>query len=365
MAAKRKRILVLSASAGAGHVRAAQALCETAEREFPGLQLTHIDVLDLVPPTFRTLYFDGYLKLIEKAPLLWAYLYQHTDKPARESKISSVRRQIERLNTRKLYAEIEKLAPDAIVCTHFLAPELLSRRIRKGHRVPPVFVQVTDFDVHALWIHPHMRGYFVANEEIAWRTAQRGIAASDIHVTGIPISPQFLQRLDRFTCAREIGLDPQATTLLVMAGGAGVGDMEALVERVAAIEADHEFQIIALAGRNEKLLAKLNAVAQKYPEKIFPMGFTRTIERLMKCADIAVTKPGGLTTSECLAMGSADDCRRADSGPGRTQRRLPARMRRRAQGQRCRRADVQIDAAVVGAGQTRRDARAHGRHRKT
>jgi processive 1,2-diacylglycerol beta-glucosyltransferase len=299
--AKHKHIVVLSASAGAGHVRAAQALCETAALEFPDLKLTHIDVLDLVPSTFRKLYFDGYLKVIEKAPLLWAYLYQHTDKPARESKISSIRKQIERLNTRKLYAEIEKLDPDAIVCTHFLAPELLSRRIRKGHRVAPVFVQVTDFDVHALWIHPHMRGYFVANEEIAWRTAQRGIEANTVHVTGIPISPQFLQKLDRVTCAREVGLDPSITTLLVMAGGAGVGGVETLVERLAAI--DQKFQIVALAGKNEKLLAKLQSVAQKYPAKVFPMGFTRTIERLMKSADIAVTKPGGLTTSECLAMG--------------------------------------------------------------
>ncbi len=291
----------MSASAGAGHVRAAQALCETAERGFPALKLTHVDVLDLVPPTFRKLYFEGYLKLIEKAPLLWAYLYQHTDKPARESKISAIRKQIERINTRKLYAEIEKINPDAIVCTHFLAPELLSRRIRKGHRVPPVFVQVTDFDVHALWIHPHMRGYFVANEEIAWRTARRGIDANAVHVTGIPISPQFLQTLDRFTCARDVGLDPSVTTLLVMAGGAGVGDVESLVERLAAI--DRKFQIVALACKNEKLLTKLQAVAQQYPGKIFPMGFTRTIERLMKSADIAVTKPGGLTTSECLAMG--------------------------------------------------------------
>src|SRR5262249_13424453 len=158
------------------------------------------------------------------------------------------------------------------------APELLSRRIRKGHRVPPVFVQVTDFDVHALWIHPHMRGYFVANEEIAWRTAQRGIDSNDIHVTGIPISPQFLQGLDRFTCAREAGLDPGVTTLLVMAGGAGVGGVETLVERLAVIE--RKFQIVALAGKNEKLLAKLKGVAEKHPGKIFPMGFTRTIERL-------------------------------------------------------------------------------------
>lgn len=300
-----KQVVVLSIAAGAGHVRAAQALCETAAREFPQLRTTHIDVLDLVPASFRKLYFDSYLKLIEKMPLVWAYLYKHTDKPADESKISSLRRRIERLNTRKLQAELERLAPDAIVCTHFLPPELLSRRIARGHATPPVWVQVTDFDVHALWVHPHMRGYCVANEEIAWRIAERGIATDRVHVTGIPIAPQFSQTLDRAQCARELGLDPNVTTLLMMAGGAGVGGIETLVERLAALQNDPtnpRFQIVALAGKNEKLLAKLMETAAKYPKTIFPMGFTRTIERLMAASDIAITKPGGLTTSECLAM---------------------------------------------------------------
>ena len=84
--------------------------------------------------------------------------------------------------------------PDAIVCTHFLPPELLSRRIERGHATPPVWVQVTDFDVHGLWVHEHMTGYCVANEEIAWRIAERGIPTAKVHVTGIPIAPQFCRR---------------------------------------------------------------------------------------------------------------------------------------------------------------------------
>ena len=264
--------------------------------------MTHIDVLDLVPSSFRKLYFDSYLKLIEKMPLLWAYLYQHTDEPASQSKLSSIRKQLERLNTRKLFGELDRLKPDAIVCTHFLAPELLSRRIRIGHAVPPVFVQVTDFDVHGLWIHPHMSGYFVANDEIEWRLTQRGIDAAMIHVTGIPIAPQFSRALDRATCANELGLNPTLTTLLMMAGGAGVGGIETLVAQLAARTSDSRFQIVALAGKNEKLLTKLQRVAKDHPGVVFPMGFIRTIERVMAASDIAITKPGGLTTSECLAM---------------------------------------------------------------
>jgi len=88
---KRKRILVLSVSAGAGHVRAAQALCAAAQPGFPQLEVTHLDVMDLVSQAFRKVYADSYIKLVEKMPLAWAYLYQSTDRPASRSAIRRTR----------------------------------------------------------------------------------------------------------------------------------------------------------------------------------------------------------------------------------------------------------------------------------
>ena len=133
----KKHILVLSVSAGAGHVRAAQALCAAAERGFRQLRLTHVDVMDLVPAGFRKLYADSYIKLVEKMPLAWAYLYQYTDQRSAKSLFDRLRRNIERLNTRKLNRELKRLAPDAIICTHFLPAELLSRRLARGRPTPP------------------------------------------------------------------------------------------------------------------------------------------------------------------------------------------------------------------------------------
>ncbi|MBS1161150.1 MAG: galactosyldiacylglycerol synthase [Proteobacteria bacterium] len=297
---KPMRILVLSVSAGAGHVRAAQAICATAANSFPDLETVHLDVLDLVPAGFRKFYGSGYIKLVEKAPQLWAYLYQRTDHPPASSLGDRFRRQIERLNTRKLDDEIARIAPDAIVCTHFLPAELLSRRIAKGRATPPVWINITDFDVHGLWLHPHIHGYFVATEEVAVRLAARGIPAEQIHVTGIAIMPQFSTPPARDVAAAELGLDPAKTTLLMMSGGAGVGGIEMLVEQAAAQSTDT--QIVALAGRNAELLQRLQEIAARYPGRIHPQGFTRTIERVMAAADLAITKPGGLTTSECLAM---------------------------------------------------------------
>jgi processive 1,2-diacylglycerol beta-glucosyltransferase len=297
---KPQRILVLSVSAGAGHVRAAQAICAAAEEVSPQLSVKHLDVLELVSPAFRKLYGDSYIKLVERAPLLWALLYQQTDRRESRSLFDRLRRHVERLNTRKLESEIARFAPDAIICTHFLPAELLARRIACGNTLPPVWVQVTDFDIHGLWLQSHMQGYCVATEEVAARLAARGIERSRIHVTGIAIMPQFSRAPSRAEAAAELGIDPAKLTVLAMSGGAGVGGIENLVETAAALPRD--LQIIALAGRNAELLDRLGEIGARHPGRVVALGFTRTIERAMAAADVAVTKPGGLTTSECLAM---------------------------------------------------------------
>src|SRR5437773_5658381 len=128
-------------------------------------------------------------------------------------------------------------------------PPNCCRALARGRPTPPVWVQVIDFDVHGLWIHPHMQGYFAANDEVAWRIAARGIAPKQTFITGIPIMPHFSAAPACADCALEIGLDPRRTTLLIMAGGVGIGGIEAVAERLASLQ--HDLQRIALAGRNE------------------------------------------------------------------------------------------------------------------
>ncbi|WP_296223898.1 MGDG synthase family glycosyltransferase [Ralstonia sp. UBA689] len=295
-----KKILLLSVSAGAGHMRAAEAIRAFADTHPAGIDATHLDVMDFVSAGFRKLYTDLYIKLVSNQPALWGYLYQKTDEAAPSALSQKIRRAIERLNCRPLLAEIKRQRPDAIICTHFLPAELLSRELGKGRVDIPVWVQVTDFDLHSMWIVPNMRGYFAANEEIAWRMRERGLAAEAVHVSGIPVMPAFGEPLDRAACAAEFGIDPQRKTFLMMSGGAGLGGLDTLAERLLAMDGD--FQLIALAGKNQAMLEALQRVAQRHPGRLFPQGFTQQVERLMACADLVITKPGGLTTSECLAM---------------------------------------------------------------
>jgi processive 1,2-diacylglycerol beta-glucosyltransferase len=294
-----QRLLILSVSAGAGHVRAAQALEAAAKSSNPPLAAIHLDVLTLVPQEFRKLYAEQYIKLVDRLPQLWSYFYAKTDRPSRDSLIGKLKRAAEKLNTRKLQAEIARLRPEATVCTHFLPAELLSRQKARGVELPPIWVQVTDFDVHALWVHPHVDRYCVASDEVAFRLADRGVPRARISVTGIPVMPQFSTPLERATCATELGIAADRFTVALMAGGAGIGALDELAERL--LRAADELQLVALAGRNAGLLARLKKLAKSHPRQLFPLGFTTTVERVMSAADLVVTKPGGLTVSECLA----------------------------------------------------------------
>lgn len=296
-----KRILILSVSAGAGHMRAAEALRAFASDPGYQVEATHLDVMNYVTSGFRKLYTDFYIKLVNKSPTLWGYLYHATHEAQADSTMERLRRGLERLNAQDLLKQIVDFKPDAIICTHFLPAEMLSRLIRKDRMHCPVWVQVTDFDLHRMWVHEHMAGYFAANDEVAFRMRAQGIAANKIHVCGIPIMPAFSAPLDRATCAASFGIRADRKTILLMGGGAGLGSMDTIAARLLALEGD--FQLIALAGKNEKALAALQILAQRYPGRLLAQGFTNEVEKLMACSDLVITKPGGLTTSECLALG--------------------------------------------------------------
>jgi processive 1,2-diacylglycerol beta-glucosyltransferase len=301
----RKKIAILSVSAGAGHVRAADALKRTSELQFSKeTDSFHIDVMDMTPKLFRKLYAESYIKIVNRHPELWGYLYNKSDKKDKEnSQLKKFRVALERLNTKKLFKELDALSPDIIICTHFLPAELISRLKRKKKIDIPCWVVVTDFDVHSLWVHEHVDGYFVASEEVAWRLQDKGIKKEIIHVTGIPIDPIFKTKPDRKNCAEKLGLNPAVKTVLMMSGGLGVGGIDELAERILSLDQDEDIQLIALAGKNKTLLNSLEKIASKYPNRLKPMGFTKTIQEVMAVADVAITKPGGLTTSECLALG--------------------------------------------------------------
>lgn len=296
-----KRLLVISVSAGSGHVRAAQGIEAHAHHHFPEWTVRHRDLMQLVPTYFRKIYTDLYIKLAGGLPEAWGWLYRKTDHEPTGSLTERCRRSVQRLSAQKLFTEIADYKPDAIVCTHFLPAELLADAVLQKRLQCPIWVMVTDFDLHKMWVHEGIAGYFVANEEISFRLESSGIPKSNIVVTGIPVMPEFVKRPQRDVCAAKLGLNPTHKTLLIMGGGAGLGINSDLVNSLLNLQND--VQIIVMAGKNKVLLDELQKLSSLSPGRLVAVGFTDKVPELMACADLVITKPGGLSTSECLVMG--------------------------------------------------------------
>jgi processive 1,2-diacylglycerol beta-glucosyltransferase len=299
-----KRILVLSAAVGAGHLRAAQAV-ELALREVaPDAHVRNVDVLTLTNPAFRKLYGEAYLDLVNKAPHVLGYFYDMLDRPRRSNSTrDKLRLAMEKVNLRKLCDELECGRWDAIVCTHFMPAELIAAMRRKRTIRTPQMTVTTDFETHRLWVNEPCDRYTTATEEGRLYLGHWGVEQAKVRVTGIPIHPAFAKDKPRGDCLARQGLAGDRPVVLQLSGGFGVGPVEQLFGAVLAVEVPLE--IVAVAGRNAKAREKLARVKPPPRHRVHVIGFTDQMDELMACADLVVSKPGGLTTSESLARGCA------------------------------------------------------------
>jgi processive 1,2-diacylglycerol beta-glucosyltransferase len=294
-APKPNSVMVLSAAAATGHLRPADALVSAFQAR--GVSARHIEVLRYTNPFFRRIYSDLYVELMTRGPDLLGWLYKTFDRPWQFQKR---RLALDRLNTGPLVKLIMERNPDLALCTHFLPAEMLLYLRKKKIFEIPIGVVVTDFDAHAMWILRDVDWYFVACEETKAYLVALGIPPKTIFVTGIPIDPIFgVEKSKRETRLR-LGLDPHKTTLLVSAGGYGVGPVESLARAIDEVQ--HPIQIVVICGRNKRLEDHLKSLPPlRHAMKV--VGFTTEMDRWMAASDVLVGKAGGLTSSEALARG--------------------------------------------------------------
>lgn len=298
---RKPRVLLLSASSGAGHVRAAQAL-EKAFAARGDCLVEHLDAIKYVSKLFQNVYDKTYISMVRKAPDLMGVVYERTDQPW-----SHPRRRLalDRLNAQPMIRMLKRVQPDLCIATHFLPAEILAWLIAKNKLRSRNAIVVTDYDVHAMWLCRTVSRYYVAIPEAAEYLAGVGVPRDIVRVTGIPIDPLFAVSLDRKTARGQLKLDPDATILLLAAGGYGVGPVEQLVQDLLARQ--NPWQLVAVAGKSEKTKKRLDEIARSAGSlpgghaRLVPVGFTTEMDRYMAAADLLVGKAGGLTTSEALA----------------------------------------------------------------
>ena len=288
------KVVIACTSAGAGHLKAAEALYNYFQSRDPALDLTLIDVLAESDFLFGNFYSRGYSFIINHAQWLWRFIFHVTAQKNLQPALTKVRTLNNRLNTQNFRQYLIQCDPGIIISTHYLASNIASNLKEQGKIKSKLVTVVTDFGVHPFWVYAQTDLYAVASETSRQELLKLGVSDDKIKVTGIPVDSRFLAGFNKLELRRKFNLDPEKFAVLIMSGSFGIGPIEEIVKLLL-----DQVQLLVVCARNKKLFSRLSS--RNYPGvKVF--GFVDNIEELMAVSDLIVTKPGGLSIAELLAM---------------------------------------------------------------
>ena len=294
-----KKILIVYATAGIGHKKAAIAVKKALDETNPkDIEVTLIDSLDYTNDFFKWSYLQAYLTMVNKLPTFWGISYHLTDNFYINLIVSKIRRMNNWMNSKKLIEYLKKTEPDVIISTHFFASEVIADLKEDGVIKSRLITVVTDYRLHSWWIGEGTDVYVVASEEAKLDLLKWKVDPARIKVMGIPVEPVFSKKLDRQSIFDKAGLKDGVFTVLVIGGGFGVGPIEAIVKSISGMAG---IQIVVVCGHNEELVKKIEALKSEFPAAIKVLGFIDNVYEYMEIANILISKSGGITVSESLA----------------------------------------------------------------
>lgn len=290
------RVLVFSATYGAGHVKAAEALIAAIRINNSEVEIIHEDAIALINKGLNHILRSSYISLIKHAPKIWGKVYYRTQEIADNSLLQ---RFLNTFGRRHFVNYIQDLKPDVIVCTYPTVAGVLAQLRLKGQLSIPIVTVVTDYTVHSQWIHSGVDRYIVGSSQVARGLMERGIEASRILVSGIPVNPRFEHEADKDERLSKLGLEKNRLTFLIMGGAYGVLDKAKwMCDLIANFEGP--VQTIIVCGKDRKLYRTLDPVVKEARNPIIQLNFVNYVDELMSIADVIITKAGGLTVSESL-----------------------------------------------------------------
>jgi processive 1,2-diacylglycerol beta-glucosyltransferase len=294
----KQRILILSASAGSGHIVAAQALEQVFAQSGDVETVVHKDALEFTNQAFRDFYSELYLTLVKRSPHFVGWWYDESDEPWRTDQVRSM---MDRINLQPLTKFILEFQPHRVVCTHFLPAGLVAYLMEKQQLDTHLSIVTTDYDFHSQWLSRLFNRYFVATDQTQAHLVALGIPEERVTVSGIPVDPVYGAPVERAAVLAKYRLDDQRPILVFSAGAVGGGPVRATVEQLMLLR--HAAQCIVICGRNAELRREIEALTVSQAEKFRILGFTDDMSNLMRIATLFIGKPGGLTASEAMAAG--------------------------------------------------------------
>ena len=321
-----KKVLIMSASTGGGHNRAARAIEEelikkTVDGE--SIECKIVDSLKLVNTTMDKIISRGYEKSAIYTPNAYGRVYRLS-----ESGLVSKNEFKDNMITTFMAKKFRKLLldekPDVIIGTHpfpMIALSTLKKQCSHHamsntvfhsslndkfvsyfniNQFPTLISVLTDYTTHSTWIQNELDYHIVGHEYVKELLISEGVDSNKIKPLGIPVEKSFLQHRNRELVLSELGFDSSKLTVLLMGGSFGAGNIKETLEELININRD--FQILVITGKNESLKEKLDKKLKLHnlDKKVKVLGFTNKMNDILASIDVLVTKPGGLTTTEAL-----------------------------------------------------------------
>jgi len=293
------RVLIIFSDTGGGHRAAARALSDALRQLDPSCVVTIADPLITQGPAVVRNLAALYSPMIQRSPRAWGAVYHTSNtKPT----FAAIRAVFGRPVRKILIELMQKHDPDVVLSVHPLLNHVGYQAIQKSGRPRALMTVITDLiDFHRGWTFSHA-DLVVAPTETARRTAlRRRVPAERVKLLGLPVDLRFRPPApgEKQALRRRYGLDEQRFTVLTMGGAAGAGQLLKQV-RVLAWE-PHQWQVVAVCGRNEKLRRRLARLNFATPTLVY--GFVDFMPELMRACDVAVTKAGPGAIAEALATG--------------------------------------------------------------
>ena len=291
-----RRILYLYLTKHSGHYAAAVAVDEAVRRQDSRVESMLLDSFSHANPVLSKVTLKAYLAALKTAPEIWEWMYDNPEFKVRTAKIRDL---LNRGNSRKLAKILAEFRPDVVVCTQaFACGVLASWKERTGNRRPALVGVLTDFVAHRYWAHPQVDLYIAPNDATKGTLVSQGVSPERVRVNGIPVNDRYVRMANRDAVYESLGFKPGLPLILLMGGSLGLGPMKSVIRKLDKLP--QPFYIVAITGKNEELKERLERKGQKLRHQTRIFGFVENVHELMDAAELVVTKPGGITTAECL-----------------------------------------------------------------
>ena len=300
-----KKVLIFYASYGGGHLSAAKSIKQYIDENYNDVQTEMIDCIKYVDKAFEKITTSAYLEMAKNAPWAWKKVYDN----AQEGILGKISNDANKLMSKKIAKLFDEFKPDIVISTHPFSSQMTTILKKKKKTNCVLATVLTDFVSHDQWLvnSEYVDYFFVSNEKMKEQMVnEKNIDENKIFVTGIPISKRFLEKHDKNAIYNEFQLSSKKKTILFFGGGEfGIGKARtvAILDILAKSKAD--IQVVAISGKNQKMENSFNKVVinNNKQDSIKVFSYTSKVPELMAIANLVITKPGGLTTSESLASG--------------------------------------------------------------